>query len=528
MISKKGTTQVKIDLNPDFKKALDLMENTSQHVFITGRAGTGKSTLLNYFRERTKKKIAVLAPTGVAAINVQGQTIHSFFKFKPSVILQSIKKNKEEDKKNIYKKLDAIVIDEISMVRADLLDCVDKFLRLNGKSPKEPFGGIQMIFIGDLFQLPPVVTSQDREIFASQYKSPYFFSARFFDDFKMELIELDKIYRQKDERFIDLLNSIRNKTTSDEVITLLNQRINQDYTSEETYVYLTPKNRDAEDINEEKLHTLKGKMYEFEANVSGTFGKEYCPTKQTLKLKAGAQVMMVNNDSKGRWVNGTMGKVLSIEQDEDDVVVVVELDNGQEVYVSPYTWEIHRYVLDQGAIQTESIGSFTQYPLTLAWALTIHKSQGKTFNKVILDIGSGAFMPGQVYVALSRCTTFEGLILKKPIQKKHIWLDYEVVKFVTNFQYQESENRLSLDKKVELIQEYIKRKQPLEIVYLKANNEKSRRVVVPMTVETMSYMNKGFLGMKGFCQKRQEERVFRVDRILEIKESANSAVKRAS
>ena len=509
-----------IDFNSGFNHALDLMENTHHNIFITGKAGTGKSTLLNYFRKQTKKKIAVLAPTGVAAINVQGQTIHSFFKFKPSVTLQSIKKSNEDDKKNIYKKLDAIVIDEVSMVRADLLDCVDRFLRLNGKIPDKPFGGVQMIFIGDLYQLPPVVTSQEKEIFQSQYKSPYFFSAHFFEHFKMELIELEKIYRQQDERFIRLLNSIRNKTTTDEDIFLLNQRVNKDYITEDTYVYLTPKNVDATAINEEKLGQLKGQMYEFEARIEGTIGKEYYPTRPTLNLKAGSQIMMVNNDNKNRWVNGTMGKILRIDRQEN--IVAVELEDGQEVDVYPFTWEIHRFFLETGAIQSETIGSFTQYPLTLAWALTIHKSQGKTFKKVILDIGSGSFMPGQVYVALSRCTTFEGLVLKKPIQKKHIWLDYEVVKFVTIFHIQKSEKNPALEKKMDFIRECLNRRQSLEIVYLKANNEKSQRIVTPTDVGPMTYKDKPYFGMKGFCHQRQENKVFRVDRILGIKRIAIS------
>jgi ATP-dependent DNA helicase PIF1 len=512
--------KMNIEFNSDFRRAIDLMENSCQNIFITGRAGTGKSTLLKYFRHHTKKKIAVLAPTGVAAINVQGQTIHSFFKFKPSITLQSIKKNNEYDKKNIYKKLDAIVIDEISMVRADLLDCVDKFLRLNGKTPEKTFGGVQMIFIGDLHQLPPVVTSQEKEIFCSQYKSPYFFSAQFFEHFKMEFIELEKIYRQQESQFISLLNSIRNKTTTDEDISLLNQRVNPEYRTEETYVYLTPKNVDAEAINEEKLSQLKGKMHRFQARIEGEFGKEYYPTRSILNLKVGSQVMMVNNDYKNRWVNGTMGKVLAIKRYDDAVAVVVELEDGEEVKVYPYTWEIHRFFLKTGALQSEGIGSFTQFPLVLAWALTIHKSQGKTFNKVILDIGAGSFMPGQVYVALSRCTTFEGLILKKPIQKKHIWLDYEVVKFVTNFQYQESENKCALDKKVKFIEDSLERNQSLEIVYLKANNEKSQRIITPTTVGPMSYKDKPYVGVKGFCHKSQEDRVFRVDRILEIKRKA--------
>jgi hypothetical protein len=212
-----------------------------------------------------------------------------------------------------------------------------------------------------------------------------------------------------------------------------------------------------------------------------------------------------------------MGKVLRFERDEDEVVVVVELEDGQEVDVTPFTWEIHKLFLETEAIQSETMGSFTQYPLSLAWALTIHKSQGKTFNKVVLDIGQGAFMPGQVYVALSRCTTFEGLTLKKPIQKKHIWLDYEVVKFITNFHYQDSNNKLPLDKKVEFIEDSVKRNRSLEIVYLKANNEKSTRTITPIFIGTLSYKEKTYIGMKAFCHQSQEERVFRVDRILNMK-----------
>jgi len=512
-----------LDLNPDFKRALEVMETTNKNVFITGRAGTGKSTLLNYFRKNTEKKVVVLAPTGVAAINVCGQTIHSFFKFKPSVTLESVKRLKEDKQKNIYKKIQTIVIDEISMVRADLLDCMDKFLRLNGNIPDKPFGGVQMIFIGDLFQLPPVVTSQEKELFQNHYQSPYFFSARFFGSFKMEFIELEKIYRQQDERFIALLNSIRNKTTTEEDIILLNQRVNTEGNTDDASIYLTPKNVDANCINAEKLEQLPEKLYNFEASIDGTFGREYYPTHQTLQLKEGAQVMMVMNDPRGRWVNGTMGKVYRIIKQDGDMVIKVALENGEKIEISTYTWEVHRFVLEEGNIKAETIGSFTQYPLVLAWALTIHKSQGKTFNRVTLDIGSGAFMPGQVYVALSRCTTFEGLILKKPIQKQHIWLDYNVIKFITQFQYQESDKKMSLDDKVSFIKEFIMNNQSLEITYLKANNDKSKRVITPTFVGELTYKNKIYLGMQGFCHKVKEGRIFRVDRILEMQAIPNAA-----
>jgi len=508
-----------IELNPEFKRALDLMESSSQNIFLTGRAGTGKSTLLNYYRTHTSKKIAVLAPTGVAAVNVQGQTIHSFFKFKHNVTLQSIKRKSAEKERKIYQKLDAIVIDEISMVRADLLDCVDKFLRLNGKNVNLPFGGVQMIFIGDLYQLPPVVNSTEREIFTTQYQSPYFFSAHFFDSFEMELIELETIYRQKDQTFINLLNSIRNKTTTDDDITLLNQRVQTDFKSKDNYIYLTPKNIEAETINETQLDGLKDKLYSFEARISGDFGKEYYPTRPILKIKAGSQIMMVNNDPKGRWVNGTMGKVIKIKPKEEDSLIIVQLETEQEVAIAPHTWEITRFFLEKEQIQSESIGAYTQYPLMLAWALTIHKSQGKTFNKVVFDIGSGTFSPGQVYVALSRCTNFDGLILKKPIQKKHIWIDYEVVNFITKFQYKKSELLCSFEDKVALIKQSIAKNKPLEIIYLKANDEKSKRLITPTKIGEMTFKNKSFIGIEAYCHLRKENRALRVDRILEIQES---------
>jgi len=510
-----------IDLNEQFLHALEVMENSQKNVFITGRAGTGKSTLLDYFRTHTKKKAVVLAPTGVAAVNVRGQTIHSFFKFKPDVTLQSIKpkRRKENGKKNIYQKLDAIVIDEISMVRADLLDCVDKFMRVNGRDTTKPFGGTQMIFIGDLYQLPPVVTSQEKEIFRLHYHTPYFFSARVFENFEMELIELEKIYRQKDEHFITLLNAIRNNSVTEKEIAALNQRHDPDFEPalDDFYVYLTPLNSPAASINEKQLAKLKTTLYTFQGVINGEFGREYLPTAIDLQVKVGAQIMMLNNDSSSRWSNGTIGKIEAIEENEEgEVVIIAALDNGNIVDIYPYTWEIFKFYLEEGQLKSHIIGSFTQFPLMLAWAVTIHKSQGKTFERVIIDLGRGTFAHGQLYVALSRCTTLNGMVLKKPVHKKHIWMDYQVVNFLTKYQYHKAEQRCSVDDKIEIIRRAIKDKKALTIVYLKPNDEKSRRTIKPKKVGEMEYQGRAYLGLEAFCMKRQDTRVFRVDRILEI------------
>lgn len=511
-----------IELNEGFRRALELMEKTDKGVFVTGRAGTGKSTLLSYFRATTAKRIAVLAPTGVAALNVRGQTIHSFFGFKPNVTMERIKKiPSSSDRGDVYRNIDTIVIDEISMVRADLLDCVDKFLRLNGPRKGKPFGGIQMIFIGDLYQLPPVVTGSEKAAFGSLYESPYFYSAHVFKSIDMVFVELDKIYRQHDQRFIDLLNAIRNKSVSEEEIELLNSRVMPEFEPppDEFYIYLTTTNRQAEEINRRQLSKLKGPMYSFTGFIEGEFGDDYLPTAIELQLKVGAQVMMLNNDPQGRWVNGSVGRITDIiRYPDEEAVVVVELADGEEVEVTPNTWEIFRFFSEDDKLKSEVIGKFTQYPLMLAWAVTIHKSQGKSFDKVIIDIGRGAFAHGQVYVALSRCTSFEGLVLKKPILKRHIWMDWQVVKFLTRYQYKKAEEGLPIDEKVKLIEEAILKKVALEIVYLKPNDEKTKRVIWPKEVGEMEYRGKRYLGMRAFCTQRNEERTFRVDRILEIKD----------
>jgi len=424
-----------IELNPQFKKALDLMENTGKNLFVTGKAGTGKSTLLQYFRLNTQKKVVVLAPTGVAALNVNGETIHSFFGFKPGITIKKVDKLKRKNS-GIYQEIDAIIIDEISMVRADLLDCVNLFLRLKGRDSSRAFGGVQMIFIGDLYQLPPVVKDEEKEMMRMHYESPYFFDAKVFEYFSMEFIELGKIYRQEDENFISLLNSIRNNSISYKQIATLNERLGFEFTKELEKgfaVHLTTTNKMALEINNERLNELGAEVATYQAQVSGDFNDKSYPTDYELKVGRGAQIMMLNNDSSGRWVNGSVGKIVDIRPSNDGMdVILVELANGRTEEVLPHVWEVLHYKLNENThtIDTETAGTFTQHPMKLAWAITIHKSQGKTFDRVIIDIGTGTFAHGQMYVALSRCVSLEGVSLKKPIKKSHILMDWKIREFM--------------------------------------------------------------------------------------------------
>jgi len=506
-----------IEFNEGFAKAWAAMEDSNDHVLITGKAGTGKSTLLNYFRKHTKKSVAVLAPTGVAALNIQGQTIHSFFGFRPDITPGNVKQLSEK-RQEMYEALDAIVVDEASMVRADLLDCVDRFMRFNGRKRNKAFGGTQMIFVGDLYQLPPVVQTQERELFSERYKSPYFFDADCMNDVDLAYLELEKIYRQKDQEFIDILNAIRNASVQDGHIEALNARCVQ--TPEAGLdVTLASVNSLADQINDEKLSELKAKPETFYAKIKGDFKKEHFPTAVELNLKQGAQVMLLNNDSAGRWVNGSMGQVKEILDDGDEGAVLVEFPDGSEEEVTPHRWDVFHHVFNAatGSLGTESVGSFTQLPLRLAWAVTIHKSQGKTFDRVRLDLSRGLFVPGQLYVALSRCRTLEGITLTHPVNKKNAWVDWRVVKFSTSRQYEKSEKAMPLDEKIRLLKQAAKDKAKMRITYLKSDDSKSVRDILPKHVASMTYMGKAFQGVEAYCFKREEDRVFRVDRILELK-----------
>ncbi len=440
-----------IEMNEEFTRALDLLENTRQHLFITGRAGTGKSTLLSHWRATTKKNLVVLAPTGVAAVNVAGQTIHSFFHFKPDITIQKVKRMKTAPgATTVYERLETIIIDEISMVRADLLDSMDAFLRLYGPKLGQPFGGVQMVFIGDLYQLPPVTTAEDKTIFADHYTSPYFFSAQVFlpkqqtllpgaEPFQLQRLELQKVYRQSDHQFIELLNSIRANTAGTQEFSALNARLNPafDPAPDALYIYLTTTNAMADEVNSRKLNQLDTDSYFFRGTINGTVDEKQLPTALELQVKIGAQIMMLNNDTAGRWINGTIGQVVGVENGIEDEprAIVVKLENGNVEWVTPHRWNMYRFKWDKSAsrIESEAVGSFDQYPLKLAWAVTIHKSQGKTFERVVIDIGRGTFSPGQLYVALSRATTLAGIVLKRPLQPQHIWHDARVAEFERSF-----------------------------------------------------------------------------------------------
>ena len=428
--------QAPLQLNDDFRHALDVLEKTNTPLFITGKAGTGKSTLLQLFRNTTHKKVAVLAPTGVAALNVQGQTIHSFFGFPPRIITpgEAARKVTRKDLLRIYKNLEVLVIDEISMVRADLLDGMDKFLRVNRENYL-PFGGVQVVFFGDLFQLPPVVTRDPIEAayFNEYYESPYFFSAKIFNDgdFQLESLELRKVYRQESRHFLRLLEAVRVNEVDHDDLEDLNERHEPTFSETDGYITLCARNATADKINQRELSLLDTPEHEFIAEVKGQFDPGLYPADFGLRLRKGAQVMFVRNDLEERkFVNGTIGKITLLTH--DTIVVETEDQGGKKhrIEVSKSEWEIIKYKGGAlGGIETEVVGSFSQYPLRLAWAITIHKSQGKTFDRVLVDLGGGAFEHGQLYVALSRCRTLEGVVLRHRIRPQDVITDERVVEF---------------------------------------------------------------------------------------------------
>jgi len=420
-----------IQLTDEFHEAIDLIENSGEKpVFITGSAGTGKSTLLKLYRDSCPDRLVCLAPTGVAALNIGGQTIHSFFAFPPQLIREGefkIWKNKR-----LIKKLEVLIIDEISMVRADLLDGIDHYLRTVRKKDR-PFGGVKMVFFGDLFQLPPVVRGNfEANYFREEYDTPYFFSSRAIRESGLQVYELSEVFRQRDRELVALLNRIRTHTFDREDLEVINQRVDENFALPEYCITLAGRNDVVSRINRRKLDELEGDPVQFPAKVKGKFPANSFPADQVLSLKPGAQVIFLRNDPELRFVNGTLGTVREIGKDYILVDAVSEEGELNAIELEPFKWDLKEYKfdVDKNAVKTKSIGEFIQYPLKLAWALTIHKSQGKSFENVYIDLSrGGAFESGQTYVALSRCRTRNGIILKQPLSAGDIKIDPRITEF---------------------------------------------------------------------------------------------------
>jgi Flp pilus assembly protein TadD/energy-coupling factor transporter ATP-binding protein EcfA2 len=435
--------------NKEFQDALQLITHTRQSVFLTGKAGTGKSTFLKYICNHTKKKYVVLAPTGIAAINAGGVTLHSFFKlpFRPMLpddpdlslshgrIFEFFKYPKE--KRKIITEVDLIIIDEISMVRADIIDCVDRILRVYSGNMRLPFGGKQLLFVGDVFQLEPVVPSDQKEILSLFYASPFFFSARVFKDINLVPIELQKVYRQTDSVFINVLDRIRNNAARKQELDTLNGRYFPSFEpqNEDMYITLATRRDQVDFINEKKLAELPGEEYVSVGKIEGDFPESSLPTQLNLSIKEQAQVIFIDNDYERRWVNGTIGMVSGIDENGN---VYVLLESGVEHLVEPTSWRNYKYKYNEKEkrIEEEIVGTFEQLPIRLAWAITVHKSQGLTFSRVVVDLTGGVFAGGQTYVALSRCTSLEGLVLKSKISSRDIFIRKEIVEFSQIFNNQ--------------------------------------------------------------------------------------------
>lgn len=420
----------------------DLIEHTNRSIFLTGKAGTGKTTFLNNFVKTTQKKHITIAPTGIAAINAGGVTIHSMFGFPLRTFIPTTERIDQnlanniadltkhflyrKDKLKLLREIEVIIIDEVSMLRADVLDMMDFALRHIRRNPFK-FGGVQMLFIGDLYQLPPVV--RDEYLLNRYYKSPFFFHAKALEDYPIITIELRKVYRQTDEKFLDILNAIRNGDVGNIDFNELNSRYDPDFEpDEEAYVYLCSHNRQADEINQRKLKELSNSSHYFDAEIVGDFKESQYPNEETLELKVGSQIMFIRNDTSPDklYYNGKLAEITYINGDE----ITVVLDGSEaEFIIKPEIWEQKRYGLDaEKNITEEVLGSFKQYPIRLAWAVTIHKSQGLTFDRLIIDAGK-SFASGQVYVALSRCRTLEGIVLKSRITPEVIFKDERVAEF---------------------------------------------------------------------------------------------------
>ncbi|MBP7478031.1 MAG: helix-turn-helix domain-containing protein [Chitinophagales bacterium] len=500
-----------MEINEKFNLAAELVLYTSQSMFLTGKAGTGKTTFLRHIKNNTTKNTVIVAPTGVAAINAGGMTMHSFFQLplqsyvpksglsleqNPHIVTPNTLFDKirlASTKRDLFKELELLIIDEVSMVSADMLDCTDQILRSIRKR-QEPFGGVQVLFIGDLYQLPPVVSEQSWEVLREYYESPFFFESWAIKKMDLLFLELEKIYRQNDENFIRILNNVRNNQVTEEDLEQLHERYYPDFdpSDEEGYITLTTHNNKADIINNNHLAKLSASEFAFKAELKGEFNEKALPTEQNLILKVGAQVMFIRNDTSTdkRYYNGKLGVIKDIVKTENSHDIIVAFKGEDDYLLEREKWESIRYKYneDTGGVTEEEIGSFVQYPIRLAWAITIHKSQGLTFDRAIIDAGS-SFAAGQVYVALSRCTSLGGIVLKSKIDQRAIKTD----------------ERIALDNKFTKDNEALKRLVEIE-----------KELFIIKQIKRVFYMDKMVEALKAWSNGLYHKKIPALDQVLRM------------
>jgi hypothetical protein len=430
-----------IEMTEEFRTAKALVESGIPILLATGQAGTGKSTLIQVMRHTTPKNVVVVAPTGVSALNAQGSTIHSFFRFPPRIVTEDDLSDPGD--RRLYSELGLLIVEEISMVRADLMDAMERHLRLHGPRRGIPFGGVQIVLVGDPFQLPPVVTKDEWEVLSKRYGSEFFFSARSLQTCELVHIELTKVYRQRDVRFMEMLRRLRVAEDVGPVLDDINARCFGRPDGDGSTITLACTNATADRLNVERLNELQGELRTFTGMTTGRFAvaDAKLPSPRLLSLRTGAQIMFTKNDTIGRWVNGSLGRVVAIH--ENSIAVELVTDHPGETHmVSRESWEHYQYQFDEDEERVKPVvtGTFTQFPIMLAWAITVHKAQGKTLEKVRVDLGRGAFVAGQTYVALSRCRSLDDIALTRPIRTEEVKADPRIKRFFSALRDRERES----------------------------------------------------------------------------------------